>query len=50
MESSHAVAEARKRAPVLGDNAMLVVNLSGRGDKDLESVLAHDAKRKHEPN
>ena len=31
--------EAVKRAPVLGDDGILVVNLSGRGDKDLDSVL-----------
>ncbi len=39
LESSHAVAEAIKRAPKLGKDAVIVVNLSGRGDKDLDTVL-----------
>ncbi|OGD22870.1 MAG: tryptophan synthase subunit beta [Candidatus Aminicenantes bacterium RBG_16_63_16] len=42
LESSHALAEARKRARELGRKAIMVVCLSGRGDKDLESVLAYD--------
>jgi tryptophan synthase beta chain len=40
LESSHAIAEAVKLAPKLGKDAVLLVNLSGRGDKDLETVLA----------
>jgi len=40
LESAHALAEARKRAPALGGDGLIVVNLSGRGDKDLDSVLA----------
>lgn len=39
LESSHALAEARKRAPLLGRDKAIVVCLSGRGDKDLENVL-----------
>jgi tryptophan synthase beta chain len=39
LESAHAVAEAKKRAPSLGRNKLIVVNLSGRGDKDVDSVL-----------
>ncbi|MBI4129889.1 tryptophan synthase subunit beta [Candidatus Roizmanbacteria bacterium] len=35
LESAHAVAEAIKRAPKLKKNKIVVVNLSGRGDKDL---------------
>lgn len=35
LESSHAVAEAIKLAPKLSKNKTIVVNLSGRGDKDL---------------
>ena len=38
LESSHAVAEALRRAPGLPPSAVLLVNLSGRGDKDLETV------------
>ena len=39
LESSHAVAEAIKRAPTLPKEAILLVNLSGRGDKDMHSVM-----------
>ncbi len=39
LESSHAVAEAIKRAPRLSCDHILLVNLSGRGDKDLNTVL-----------
>lgn len=35
LESAHAVAEALKRAPTLRSDQTIVVNLSGRGDKDL---------------
>lgn len=35
MESSHAVAEAIKRAPTLSRDEIMVVNISGRGDKDI---------------
>ena len=35
LESSHALAEVAKRAPGAGKDAIFVVNLSGRGDKDL---------------
>jgi tryptophan synthase beta chain len=40
LESAHAVAEAIKRAPTLPQDAILLVNLSGRGDKDLDTVIA----------
>ncbi len=43
LESAHAVAEATRRAPALTEETILVVNLSGRGDKDVESVLAYEA-------
>jgi tryptophan synthase beta chain len=39
LESSHAVAEAMKRAPKMRPDQILVVNLSGRGDKDLNTVI-----------
>ncbi len=38
LESAHAVAEAVERAPQMPPDAIIVVNLSGRGDKDLEIV------------
>jgi tryptophan synthase beta chain len=39
LESSHAVAEAIRRAPGLPRSQILLVNLSGRGDKDLDTVI-----------
>jgi tryptophan synthase beta chain len=39
LESAHAVAEAIRRAPDLDPEEILLVNLSGRGDKDLDTVI-----------
>ena len=44
LETAHAVAEAMRRAPRLGPDKIILINLSGRGDKDLESVLDYDAR------
>ena len=38
LESSHALAEAIRRAPHLPKDALLLVNLSGRGDKDMDNI------------
>src|ERR1700682_6480529 len=38
LESSHALAYAAKLAPTLGRDKILLVNLSGRGDKDMHTV------------
>ncbi|MCL2637180.1 MAG: tryptophan synthase subunit beta [Oscillospiraceae bacterium] len=38
IESAHAVAYVRKLAPTLDKNQIIVVNLSGRGDKDVASI------------
>jgi len=38
LESSHAVAQALKSAPEYGRESIIIVNLSGRGDKDMASV------------
>ncbi len=38
LETAHAVAEARKLAAALGPSGLLLVNVSGRGDKDVEQV------------
>jgi len=38
LESAHALAEVGKRAPALSRNTLMVVNLSGRGDKDVQHV------------
>ena len=40
LESAHAVAECMVRAPKLGKDKIIIVNLSGRGDKDVAQVAA----------
>ena len=40
LESAHAVAECMVRAPKLEKDALIIVNLSGRGDKDVAQVAA----------
>ncbi|MGQ9659915.1 MAG: tryptophan synthase subunit beta [Thermochromatium sp.] len=42
LESSHALAYARTLAPTLGPDQSILVNLSGRGDKDMHTVARHD--------
>ena len=47
LESSHAIAHVQKLAPTLPRDALIVVNLSGRGDKDVDEVrMILDARRK----
>jgi tryptophan synthase beta chain len=38
LESAHALVEARKMAPDFGKDKIIIVNLSGRGDKDVEEA------------
>jgi tryptophan synthase beta chain len=38
LETAHAIAEAMKRAPKLPAENLMVINLSGRGDKDIFTV------------
>jgi len=45
LESAHAVAQAMKMAPKLPKSAILLVNLSGRGDKDLHTVAERAGKK-----
>ena len=45
LESSHALAEAIKRAPKMGKDKILLVNLSGRGDKDMENIMRYKEQR-----
>jgi len=40
LESAHAVAEVIRRAPEMGKDQLVIVNLSGRGDKDVAQVVA----------
>ena len=42
LETSHALAHAAKLAPQMDRDAVIVVNLSGRGDKDIQTVAAHE--------
>ena len=38
LESSHDIAEVIKRAPTMGRDKVIIVNLSGRGDKDVQQA------------
>ena len=42
LESSHAVAYAEKLAPTMPKDSIIIVNLSGRGDKDIHTVAKLD--------
>ena len=42
LESSHAIAQAMKLAPTMDKDQTLLVNLSGRGDKDMHTVAARE--------
>lgn len=42
LESSHAVAYAMKLAPTLGKDQQILINLSGRGDKDINTIAARE--------
>ncbi|MGG7187255.1 tryptophan synthase subunit beta [Clostridium butyricum] len=41
IESSHALAQAKKLAPKLDADKIIIVNLSGRGDKDMDAMLQY---------
>ncbi|MDF2820481.1 MAG: tryptophan synthase, beta subunit [Clostridiales bacterium] len=41
IESSHAVAYAKKLAPTMGKDKIIVINLSGRGDKDVAAIARY---------
>ncbi len=41
LESSHAIAHAKKLAKELGPDKVIIVNLSGRGDKDVEQAAKY---------
>jgi tryptophan synthase beta chain len=43
LESSHAIAQAMIEAPRKSSNEIIVVNLSGRGDKDLDIVFSSES-------
>jgi tryptophan synthase beta chain len=48
LESSHALASAMQRANDCSDEDIIIANLSGRGDKDMDNVLAYEDLHKHE--
>ncbi|MDO4667746.1 MAG: tryptophan synthase subunit beta [Streptococcus sp.] len=46
IESSHAIAEAVKRAPSLDKDQIIIINVSGRGDKDVAAIADYLEQRK----
>ena len=48
IESSHAVAYARKVAPTMDKDQIMVVNLSGRGDKDVAAIARYRGRELHD--
>ena len=48
IESAHALAHARKLAPAMGKDQIIVVNISGRGDKDCAAIARYRGEDLHE--
>jgi tryptophan synthase beta chain len=48
VESAHAVAYARKLAPAMRGDQLIVINLSGRGDKDVAAIARYKGVNLHE--
>ena len=48
IESAHAVAHAMKIAPTMGKDQIIVINLSGRGDKDVAAIARYRGEDIHE--
>jgi tryptophan synthase beta chain len=48
LESAHAIAQTLKLAPTLDKDQIVVVNLSGRGDKDVEAIMGYLGGAEHE--
>ena len=48
IESSHAVAYAQKMAPQMGQDEIIVINISGRGDKDVAAIARYKGVNLHE--
>jgi tryptophan synthase beta chain len=42
LESSHALAYAIKLAPTMRKDQIIIVNLSGRGDKDMQTIMQRE--------
>ncbi|MFB9275267.1 tryptophan synthase subunit beta [Cohnella cellulosilytica] len=49
LESAHAIAQVLKIAPMMGKDEIIVVSLSGRGDKDVESIMSYLATEEGQP-
>ncbi|EFM09758.1 tryptophan synthase, beta subunit [Paenibacillus curdlanolyticus YK9] len=48
LESAHAIAQTLKLAPTLSADEIIVVSLSGRGDKDVEAIMGYLGGNGHE--
>ena len=48
VESAHAVAHARKIVPTLGKDKIVVINISGRGDKDCAAIARYRGENIHD--
>jgi tryptophan synthase beta subunit len=48
LESAHAIAHTLKIAPTMSSDQIIVVSLSGRGDKDVESIMSYLGGAAHE--
>ena len=48
IESAHAVAYARKLAPTMNKDQIIVINISGRGDKDCAAIAHYRGEDLHE--
>jgi tryptophan synthase beta chain len=50
LESAHAVAEAIKCVPAMSKEQIVVINISGRGDKDLDTVMGFQKQGENDGN
>jgi tryptophan synthase beta chain len=48
VESAHAVAHARKIVPAMGKDKIVVINISGRGDKDCAAIARYRGENIHD--
>ena len=48
IESSHAIAHAMKLAPTMGKDQIMVITVSGRGDKDCAAIARYRGEDIHE--
>ena len=48
IESAHAVAYAKKLAPTMNKDQVMVINISGRGDKDCAAIARYRGEDIHE--